>query len=174
MKLLFIYSSKDKLCLDSYKHIKSVEEIRRITTPLDASNETVHTIIKNSTNIKITELPAILVYGDGKVDKFEGSDSVSSYINDVISNIEETKETYSSTSISDLGLEEESAPEPQPQRTPIDQGPPRPNIQNMPIKNKRGGQSKKIDEFANRRTQQQPTENTGIKITSPKMDMPRR
>ena len=171
MKLLFIYSSKDKLCLDSFNHIKNVEEIRRITTPLDASNETVHTIIKNSTNIKITELPAILVYGDGKVDKFEGSDSVSSYINDVISNIEETKETYSSTSISDLGLEEESTPE--PQRTPIDQGPPRPNIQNMPIKNKRGGQTKKIDEFTNRRTQQ-PTENTGIKITSPKMDMPHR
>jgi hypothetical protein len=94
------------------------------------------------------------------------------------------QEQYISTKISDLNLEEDPVVQRTPinqttqiaNRTPIDQGPPRPDIQNMPIKSKRPGtQNKKIDEFMNKRSTNTLSSDTKrIQITSPKMEMPSR
>ena len=190
MKLLFVFSSSDPISVNVFNRIKGIHEIKNITTPVDVCNETVNTIIKNSTNIRLHELPAIFIYGNGKIDKFEGVNSVTNYIDEIENNIntkpEPKPEQYTATKISDLDLEEEPVVQRtlinqnmNTQRTPIDQGPPRPDVQNMPIKSKRQGtQNKKIDEFMNKRINNQPpsdsSSQTRVKITSPKMDMPHR
>lgn len=189
MKLLFVFSSNDPVSVKVFNRIKAIHEIKDITTPVDMCNEKVNTIIKNSTNIVLNELPAIFTHGDGKIDKFEGVDSVTIYLDEIENNINAQsepveQEQYISTKISDLNLEEDPVVQRTPinqttqiaNRTPIDQGPPRPDIQNMPIKSKRPGtQKKKIDEFMNKRSTNTSSSDTKrIQITSPKMEMPSR
>ena len=194
MKLLLVYSSKDPKCIEVFKRIRGIEQIKSITTPVDASNPTVNTIIKNSKNITLKELPAIFTYGDDKISKFEGLKKVNEYISHIEENIrnqpvgdesddveDETEdtgaeETYKSTKISDLGFtDDEPVKETYtPVARNIDQGPPRPDIKNMPIKNKRtAGQNKKIDEFVHQRSNvNNPPAPSRIQITSPKMEQP--
>jgi hypothetical protein len=194
MKILLLFSSTDTESLQVYERIRDIEPIKTLTVPIDVSNQTANTIIRNSSNIKVSEIPVIFVYGNGKVDKYEGMKSVSEFITQIEKNIndrrtrqkveEEVEEVeeeevsdnqqYKTTKISDLNLEIEDKPA--QQQNTIDQGPPRPNIQNMPIKSKRSTkQNKSIDQFMNQRKEMNSNVNqhpSRIQITSPKMEQP--
>jgi len=172
MKILFVFSSKDNECNEILNRIVSTSELKNVTTPVDVVNPELNAIVKNSTNIKLKELPAILVYGGEQLDVYEGFKSVSEFISNVQSNIQKEKEEeveeIGMTNIADLGLTDDIEP-----IKPI-YIPPRQSTQNMPIKNKRTSQqTQRIDNFAHQRTQipinMLPSDNSEpsrLKITS--------
>jgi hypothetical protein len=158
-----------------FNRIGSINELKSVTTPIDASNPDVNAIIKNSTNLQLKELPTILVYGGEQLEVYEGFKSVDEFVSNVVSNIEEEKEEEEEeeeigmTSLSDLGLT--------PDVEPVNIAPPRPSTQTMPIKTKRSSkQTQRIDNFASQRTQipinSAPSDNSNparLNITSPPM-----
>jgi hypothetical protein len=177
MKILFVFSRNDKACNEILKRIVSIPELKSITTPIDVVDPDLNAIVKNSTNVKLKELPAILVYGGEQLDVYEGVKSVHEFISNVVSNLqnkrEEEEEEIGITSITDLGLTQDIEPL---QLTPI---PSRPSPQNMPIKSKRTSQqTQRIDNFAHQRTQMpvnmalsDNSTPSRLKITSPPMKM---
>jgi len=192
MKILFVYSSLDEDSKSIFKEISQIEELKKVTLPIDASHPHINSILKTSTNIKIAEIPTIINYGspDGKVLKYEGVESVTGFINDVVNNLSQHEKqaedsSVAITNISDLDLDEDNEEEeptenfaPQVTRLaqPKQSTSVQPQIQNMPIKNKRGAaQSKKIESFRSQReapVKPQVSDNSDpsrIKITSPPM-----
>ena len=181
MKLLFVYSSLDADSLSLFKEISGIEDLKKVTLPVDASHPHINSILKTSTNIVINDIPTIIKYGspDGEVLKYEGVESVAGFVSDVRANLTEEENAASqpsTTPISDLELEEEEQETFAPQVTHLAQPQLQPHVQNMPIKSKRGAsQTRKIEDFRAQREAppvSQVADNTDpgrIKITSPPM-----
>lgn len=182
MKILFVYSSLDSDSKSLFAQISGIEELKKVTLPIDASHPHINSVLKTSTNIKVGEIPAIINYGspDGEILKYEGVESVSGFIDEVRANLAQHEEqpegeAPATTNISDLELEEEEEATPithLAQPTPNIQ----PQVQNMPIKAKRGAaQARKIEDFRSQRDAPMVPQNTDnsdpgrIKITSPPM-----
>jgi hypothetical protein len=176
MKLLFVYSSLDADSISLFKDISGIEDLKKVTLPVDASHPHINSILKTSKNIVINGIPTIIKYGspDGEVLKYEGVESVAGFVSDVRANLAEENATPqpSITPISDLELEEEEQETFAPHVTHLTQ----PQVQNMPIKSKRGAsQTRKIEDFRAQREAphvSQTADNSDpgrIKITSPPM-----
>lgn len=184
MKIFFVYSSADSVSLEVMKRISNIPELKSITTPIDASHPKINSILKASKKIVINEIPVIINYGspDGSIQKYEGLQSVTDFVDEVEQNIAQHEAETAAvepavTNLSDLGLDEE--PEPVQVETfkpTLLQQPAHITPQNMPIKAKRGAaQSRKIEDFKagrDRPMMNSASDNSDparIKITSPPM-----
>jgi hypothetical protein len=180
MKIFFVYSSADSVSLEVMKRISNIQELKSITTPIDASHPEINSVLKASKKIVVNEIPVIINYGspDGSIQKYEGLKSVMDFVDEVEQNIAQHEaEAVESTvtNLSDLGLyEEPELMQAEEFKHTVIQQPAQITPQNMPIKAKRGAaQSRKIEDFKagrDRPMMNSTSDNSDparIKITSP-------
>jgi hypothetical protein len=184
MKIFFVYSSADSVSLEVMKRISNIQELKSVTTPIDASHPEINSVLKASKKIVVNEIPVIINYGspDGSIQKYEGLKSVMDFVDEVEQNIAQHEAEAAAvestvTNLSDLGLyEEPELMQAEEFKPTVIQQPAQITPQNMPIKAKRGAaQSRKIEDFKagrDRPMMNSTSDNSDparIKITSPPM-----